>query len=133
MSRIRAIPMAESCHSSAGRKLSYVRAAEGRACNSRRYLENIDERVELDIGQDRDLAALAGPASGRPGGSRSDVQDVGKRLGKLCPGPSKAFPNSQLFRRKRCGKPRPPDRGLDAGRPISSLEEKPRRAVPRPL
>ena len=65
--------MAESCHSSTGRKLSYVRAAEGRACNSRRDLENIDERVELDIGQDRDLAALAGPASGQPGGSRSDV------------------------------------------------------------
>ena len=52
--------MAESCHSSTGRKLSYVRAAEGRACNSRRSLENIDERVELDIGQDRDLAARAG-------------------------------------------------------------------------
>lgn len=125
--------MAESCHRSTGRKLSYVRAAVGRACNSRRYLENIDERVELDIGQDRDLAALAGPASGQPGGSRSDVQDVGKRPGELCPGPSKAFRNPQLFRRKRCGKPHPADRGLDAGQPISLLDAKPRRAVHRPL
>ncbi|WP_126006164.1 hypothetical protein [Sphingomonas koreensis] len=69
-----------------GKNLSYVRAPVRWACNSKRYLENIDERVELDIGQDRDLAALAalaGPASGQPGGSRSDPEDAGKRAGEL--------------------------------------------------
>lgn len=91
--------MSRSCHGSIGRKLSYVRARDGGSCNSRLDLETFDERLELDIGEDRYFAARAGSAaSGQPGESRSDDYYSEDRVGASCRGRSEANPASELFR-----------------------------------